>query len=197
MNDSGAMAFTATSATDQADVPRLAVVRQEGSRTWPVATNLDEPPGQPGAKFEEFSAPIVFSDGNVLFGARWAGKVAGSGLFLWSPRVIQALPLPAGFQIGPKNLLEPFFVGHDEAAFLLRGVPPSVATEQVFRAIAIQSFRATATGARSCAYGGTYRREPTLRLSRCCWLILRIIACKPRCWPAIRPSPLWPNSPSP
>ncbi len=155
MNDSGVMAFTATFVTDQADVPRLAVVRQEGSRTWPVATNLDEPPGQPGAKFEEFSAPIVFSDGNVLFGARWAGKVAGSGLFLWSPRVIQALPLPAGFQIGPKNLLEPFFVGHDEAAFLLRGVPPSVATEQFFRAIAIQSFRATATSARSCGYGGT------------------------------------------
>jgi hypothetical protein len=106
-----------------------------------VATNLDEPPGQPVAKFDEFSAPLVFSDGTVLFGARWSGKVAGSGLFQWSPRGLQALPLPAGFEIGPRNLLEPFFVGHDEAAFLLRGVPPAVATEQFFRAIATQTFQ--------------------------------------------------------
>jgi hypothetical protein len=141
MNDSGVMAFTATLATDQTDVPKVAVVRQEGSKPRAVATNLDTPPGQAGAKFEEFSAPLVTSDGSVLFGARWAGKVAGSGLFLWSPRGLQALPLPAGLQLGPKDLLEPFFLGHDEAAFLRRGVSPEIATEQFFRAIAIQTFQ--------------------------------------------------------
>ena len=141
MNDSGVMAFTATLVTDQADVPKVVVVRQEGSKPRAVATNLDAPPGQPGAKFEEFSAPLVTSDGNVLFGARWSGKGAGSGLFLWSPRGLQALPLPAGLQLGPKDLLEPFFFGHDEAAFLRRGASPEVATEQFFRAIAIQTFQ--------------------------------------------------------
>ena len=125
MNDSGVMAFTATLVTDQADVPRVAVVRQEGAKPKAVATNLDAPPGQAGAKFEEFSAPLVFSDGSVLFGARWSGKGAGSGLFLWSPRGLQALQLPAGLQLGPKELLEPFFFGHDEAGFLRRGFPRS------------------------------------------------------------------------
>ena len=141
MNDSGVMAFTATLVTDQTDVPKVVVVRQEGSKPRAVATNLDAPPGQPGAKFEEFSAPLVTSDGNVLFGARWSGKGAGSGLFLWSPRGLQALQLPAGLQLGPKDLLEPFFFGHDEAAFLRRGASPEVATEQFFRAIAIQTFQ--------------------------------------------------------
>jgi hypothetical protein len=141
MNDSGVMAFTATLVTDQVDVPRLVVVRQEGSKSRAVVTNLDGPPGLAGAKFEEFSAPLVFSDGSVLFGARWAGKGAGSGLFQWSGRGLQALPLPAGLQLGPKELLEPFFFGHDEAAFLRRGNSAEVATEQFFRAIAIQTFQ--------------------------------------------------------
>jgi hypothetical protein len=141
MNDSGVMAFTATLDSDQADVPKMVVVRQEGSKPKAVATNLDSPPGQTGAKFEEFSAPLVTSDGNVLFGARWSGKSAGSGLFLWSPRGLQALPLPAGMPLGPKDLLDPFFFGHDEAAFLRRGISPDVAIEQFFRAIAIQTFQ--------------------------------------------------------
>ena len=141
MNDSGVMAFTAALASDQTDVPKVVVMRQEGAKPRAVATNLDTPPGQTDGKFEEFSAPLVTSDGNVLFAARWSGKSAGNGLFLWSPRGLQALPLPAGLQLGPKELLEPFFFGHDEAAFLRRGVPPGVATEQFFRAIAIQSFQ--------------------------------------------------------
>ena len=141
LNDAGVMAFTATLVSDQADVPKVVVVRQEGSKPRAVATNLDAPPGQPGAKFEEFSAPLVGSDGNVLFGARWSGKDAGSGLFLWSPRGLQALRLPTGLELGPKDLLEPFFFGHDEAGFLRRGTPAEVATEQFFRAIAIQTFQ--------------------------------------------------------
>jgi hypothetical protein len=141
MNDSGVVAFTATLITDQADLPKAIVVRQEGAKTRAVATNLDTPPGQTDGKFEEFSAPLVTSDGNVLFGARWSGKGAGSGLFVWSPRGLQALTLPAGLQLGPKDLLDPFFFGHDEAAFIRRGVSPEVATEQFFRAIAIQTFQ--------------------------------------------------------
>jgi hypothetical protein len=141
MNDSGVMAFAATLVTDQANVPTAVLVRQEGAKPKAVVTNLDEPPGQAGAKFEEFSAPLVTSDGSLLFGARWSGKDAGSGLFLWSPRGLQALSLPAGLQLGPRDLLEPFFFGHDEAAFLRRGVSPDVATEQFFRAIAIQTFQ--------------------------------------------------------
>ncbi|MFZ0959576.1 MAG: hypothetical protein WAO35_01625 [Terriglobia bacterium] len=141
MNDSGVIAFTATLASEQTDVPKVAVVRQEGSKPRPLVTNLDAPPGQAGAKFEEFSAPLVTSDGNVLFGARWSGEGAGSGLFQWSPRGLQALALPVGMRLGPKDLLEPFFFGHDEAAFLRRGVSPDNATEQFFRAIAIQTFQ--------------------------------------------------------
>jgi hypothetical protein len=95
----------------------------------------------PDAKFEEFSAPLVTSDGNVLFAARWSGKSAGCGLFLWSPGGLQALKLPSGFQFGPQDLLDPFFIGHDEAAFLRRGAFPDTATEQFFRAIAIQAFQ--------------------------------------------------------
>ena len=141
MNDSGVMAFTATLATDQANVPTAVVVRQEGLKPRAVVTNLDAPPGLDGAKFEEFSAPLVTSDGGLLFGARWSGKGAGSGLFRWSTRGLQAVKLPAGLKLGPMELLEPFFVGHDEAAFLRRGASAEAATEQFFRAIAIQTFQ--------------------------------------------------------
>ena len=141
MNDSGVMAFTATLETDQADVPTAVVVRQEGAKPRAVVTNLDAPPGLAGAKFEEFSAPLVISDGSMLFGARWSGKGAGSGLFLWSPRGLQALPLPAGLQLGPKELLEPFFLATMRRHFCAAALPPRLATEQFFRAIAIQTFQ--------------------------------------------------------
>ena len=141
MNDAGVIAFTATLVTDQADVPHVVVVRQEGSKPRVVVTNLDSPPGLTEAKFEEFSAPLVTSDGSVLFGGRWSGKGAGSGLFQWSSHGLKLLALPAGFQLGPADLLEPFFIGHDEAAFLRRGASPGAATEQFFRAIAIQTFQ--------------------------------------------------------
>ncbi len=141
MNDSGVMAFTAKLDVDQANVPTAVVVRQEGMKPHAVVTNLDAPPGLAGAKFEEFSAPVVTSDGSLLFGARWSGKGAGSGLFQWSVGGLQSLPVPAGLQLGPKDLLEPFFFGHDEAAFLRRGAAVEAATEQFFRAIAIQTFQ--------------------------------------------------------
>jgi hypothetical protein len=141
MNDSGVVAFTASLVSQDADVPRLIVVRQEGSKPRVVASNLDAPPGQAGTKFEEFSAPVVTSDGNLLFGARWSGGGSGSGLFQWSPRGLRALALPEDLRLKPKELLEPFFLGHDEAAFLRRGASFELATEQFFRAIAIQALQ--------------------------------------------------------
>ncbi len=140
IDDSGAVAFTATLDSEQANTPKIVVVRQEGSKPRALVTNLDAPPGLAGAKFEEFSAPLMTSDGSLLFGARWSGDGAGSGLFRWTTRGLQAVQLPAGLQLGPKDLLEPFFSGHDEAAFLRRGTSRDAATEQFFRAIAIQTF---------------------------------------------------------
>jgi hypothetical protein len=141
MNDAGIIGFAATLITDQANVPTAVVVRQEGTKARAVVTNLDSPPGLDGAKFEEFSAPLVTSDGSLLFGARWSGKGAGSGLFEWSARGLQALPLPPGLELRPKELLEPFFFGHDEAAFRRHGGSADAATEQFFRAIALQTFQ--------------------------------------------------------
>jgi hypothetical protein len=141
MNDAGVIAFTAALTSERDDVPKTVVVRQEDSKARALATNLDAPPGLPEAKFEEFSAPLVTSDGNVLFGARWSGKGAGSGLFLWSPRGLQALQLPEGMRLSAKDLLEPFFFSHDEAAFVRHGASPDAALEQFFRAIAVQTFQ--------------------------------------------------------
>jgi hypothetical protein len=141
INDAGVIAFTAKLATDQASVPKVVVVRQVGGKARAIATDLDAPPGIADGKFEEFSDPLVTSDGSVLFGGRWSGKPRGSGLFLWTSHGLQALPLPAGLQLGARELLEPFFSGSDEAAFLRRGTSAEVATDQFFRAIAIQSFQ--------------------------------------------------------
>ncbi len=141
IDDSGVVAFSTKLVTDQANVPTSAVVIQDGNKPRAVVTNLDSPPDVPGATFEEFSAPVLTSDGSVLFGARWSGKGAGSGLFRWSARGLESLPLPSGITLRPKDLLEPFFYGHDEAAFLRRGTSADVATEQFFRAIANQTFQ--------------------------------------------------------
>ncbi len=140
LNDSGVVAFTATLATNEADVPKAVVVKQEGEKLRAVVTTLDSPPGQADDKFEEFSAPIVTSDGSVLFAARWSGKSEGSGLFFAGPRGLQGITLPAGLHLGPKDLLEPFFSGHDEAAFIRHGDSSEAATEQFFRAVTIRSF---------------------------------------------------------
>jgi hypothetical protein len=141
MNDSGVVAFAATLSKDRDDAPTMIVVRQESFKVRVLATNLDAPPGYPGGKFEEFSAPLVTSDGNVLFGARWSGKGAGSGLFLSTPHGLQPLQLPEGVTPSARQLLEPFFFSHDEAAFLLHGASHNDALEQFFRAIAIQTFQ--------------------------------------------------------
>ena len=140
MNDPGMMAFTATLVTDQANVPTWRWSgRKAASRAW--STNLDAPPGLPDAKFEEFSAPLVTSDGNLISERAGQAKGAGSGLFQWSARGLQALPLPAGFAAWPQGVAGALLFGHDEAAFLRRGASAEAATEQFFRAIAIQTFQ--------------------------------------------------------
>ncbi len=140
LNDSGVVAFAATLAANEADVPKAVVVKQEEEKLRAVVTTLDSPPGQADAKFEEFSAPLVTSDGSVLFAARWSGKSEGSGLFFAGPHGLQAIALPAGLRLGPNDLLEPFFSGHDEAAFIRHGDSSEAAIEQFFRAITIRSF---------------------------------------------------------
>jgi hypothetical protein len=51
------------------------------------------------------------------------------------------LEFPAGVSPTPKDLFEPIFFSHDEAALALRGTPSDAAIEQFFRAVAIRSFQ--------------------------------------------------------
>jgi hypothetical protein len=67
---------------------RAVVVRQEGVEARAVVTNLDAPPGLAGAKFEEFSAPLVTSDGSVLVRSALVGEGRGQ-------RVVPVEPLAA------------------------------------------------------------------------------------------------------
>jgi hypothetical protein len=140
INDSGAIAFTAA-LRDSEEAPAFAVIRMEGMNARAIATTADSVPGDPEAKFQEFSAPLINAQGNVLFGARWQGKKPGVGLFLWTPREVQVLPMPAGLTLSPKDMLEPMFFGADEAVFTVRGTSAEAAINQFFRAVAIRSFQ--------------------------------------------------------
>ncbi len=138
INPRGVVAFTAQL---KDEVPASAVFRQEGAATRVVAITGSSVPGTSDATFQEFSAPLVNSVGNVLFGARVAGKIPGSGLFLWTPERIRSLAVPAELNLTPNDLLEPVYVTHDEAVFVVRGTPVELATEQFFRAVAVKSFQ--------------------------------------------------------
>ncbi len=142
INDAGAIAFTAT-LHDHEESPTSAVFRSDGQNTTAIVNNSDDVPGMPGTKFQEFSAPLINSQGNILFAARWEGKQPGTGLFLWSPTRVQALDLPSGLKIPSKELLVPIFFSHDEAMFVVRGKPQEVAIEQFFRAVAVRTFQDT------------------------------------------------------
>jgi hypothetical protein len=140
LNDAGAIAFTAT-LKDKEESPDSAVIRIDASGARAVATAGDKVPGTADATFQEFSAPLITSRGDVVFGARYDGAHAGTGLFLSTAAGIQALDLPAGLKLSPKDLLEPVFFSHDEAAWVVRGTPLGDFLEQFFRAIAIRSFQ--------------------------------------------------------
>jgi len=138
INGGGVIAF---SAQLKDDVPLSAVIRVEGGTAKPIATTADPVPGLPETTFQEFSAPLVSSAGNVLFGARAGGKTPTTGLYQWTPAGIQPLALPAEIKLTPNDLLEPVYFGHDEAVFVPRGTAPAVAVEQFFRAVAVRSFQ--------------------------------------------------------
>jgi hypothetical protein len=140
LNDVGAICF-AGGLKDSEGNPSSAIIRVDGTGAKAVVTSSESLPGIPEAPFLEFSAPLINSLGNILFGARWGGKNPGTGLFLWTPRELRKLDLPAGVSPTPKDLFEPIFFSHDEAALVLRGTRPEAALEQFFRAVAIRSFQ--------------------------------------------------------
>jgi hypothetical protein len=140
LNDAGAICFAA-GLKDTEGNPSSAIIRVEGTGARALVTSTDSPPGIPDAAFLEFSAPLINSQGNILFGARWGGKNPGTGLFLWTPRELRSLEFPADVSPAPKDLFEPIFFSHDEAALARRGALPESALEQFFRAVAIRSFQ--------------------------------------------------------
>jgi len=140
LNDAGVICFAA-GLKDTEGNPSSAIIRVNGTGPRALVTSADSLPGIPDAAFLEFSAPLINSQGNILFGARWGGKNPGTGLFLWTPRELRKLEFPAGVSPTPKDLFEPIFFSHDEAALVLRGTPSDAAIEQFFRAVAIRSFQ--------------------------------------------------------
>jgi hypothetical protein len=140
LNDAGTICFVAGLKDTQGN-PSSAIIRVDGTGARALATSADSLPGIPDAAFLEFSAPLINSQGNILFGARWGGKNPGTGLFLWTPRELRRLEFPAGVSPTPKDLFEPIFFSHDEAALARRGTLPEAALEQFFRAVAIRSFQ--------------------------------------------------------
>jgi hypothetical protein len=140
LNDAGVLCFAA-GLKDTEGKPSSAIIRVDGTGAKALVTSDDSLPGAPDAAFLEFSAPLINSQGNVLFAARWGGKSPASGLFLWTPQALRRLELPAGVSPTPKDLFEPIFFSRDEAALVLRGTPLEAAIEQFFRAVAIRSFQ--------------------------------------------------------
>jgi hypothetical protein len=140
LNEAGVICFAA-GLKDTEGNPSSAIIRVDGTGARALVTSADSLPGNPDATFLEFSAPLINSQGNILFGARWGGKNPGTGLFLWTPRELRKLEFPAGVFPTPKDLFEPIFFSHDEAALVVRGTPSEAALEQFFRAVAIRSFQ--------------------------------------------------------
>jgi hypothetical protein len=142
INDAGAVAFTAALKASGAEgAPTSAIVRIQGGNSDLVAANSGEGSESFGEVFEAFSAPVIGSGGEVVFGARSAGPSSHSGLYLWSSQGIHPVELPKNFQRGPHDLLQPIFASRDEAVFVRQGVNMAAAREQFFRAIAIRNFQ--------------------------------------------------------
>ncbi len=140
LNDAGVICFAAGLKDPEGNLSS-AIIRVDGTGARSLVTGTDSLPGIPDATFLEFSAPLINSQGNIVFGARWGGKNPGTGLFLWTPRELRRLEFPAGVSPAPKDLFEPIFFSHDEAALVVRGTPAEAAIEQFFRAVAIRSFQ--------------------------------------------------------
>jgi hypothetical protein len=138
INGAGQIAFTAGL---KDDVPTSAVIRVAGNSALAVVSSGGAVPDMPNATFQEFSAPVLTSAGNILFGARLGGKQPGSGLFLWTPKGLKSVALPPEVTLKPSDLLAPAFASHDEAVFVLRGALVETVTEQIFRVVANQSYQ--------------------------------------------------------
>ena len=141
INDAGAVAFGAALKTESESLPTAAIVRVTGGNTDLVAANGNAGAASFGSVFKAFSAPVIGSGGEVLFAARTSGADPHSGLYLWASAGIHPVPLPKGFRLGPRDLLEPLFASHDEAVFVRQGVDMAAAREQFFRAIATRNFQ--------------------------------------------------------
>ncbi len=138
LNSGGDIVFTAQL---KDEVPASAVIRLRGGNATAAVVSGDNVPGMPDTIFQEFSAPLVNSAGNILFSARTGGKTLSSGLFLWTPQGIQSLAVPAAMNLTPNDLLEPVYFSHDEAVLVRRGTSPEAVVDQFFRAVAIKSFQ--------------------------------------------------------
>jgi hypothetical protein len=138
LNNAGLIAFTATL---KDDVPASAVIRISADAALAIASSGSPVPGSPDSTLLEFSAPVISSAGNVLFGARLGGKQPGSGLFLWTLQGLKTVPIPLELGLKPTDLLVPIFAAHDEAVLVPRGSPRETATEQFFRAVANKNFQ--------------------------------------------------------
>ena len=97
-------------------------------------------------------------------------------------------------QLAPTELLEPFFFGHDEAAFLRRGISPDVATEQFFRAIAIQTYQQLQPPPDPAHSAELLAARPDVPPVQMLLVYLENGASRPPCWPGIPPSPSWSNN---
>lgn len=139
MNVRGQVVFTA--ALKGAEPTSVVVRVDESGAHRVIATSGGAAPGIASATFQEFSSPVITPNGNVLFAARTAGPHPGIGLFFSSPQGLQAVPLPADLRLGPKYLLEPVLARRDEAVFVPRGTAKDAAQDQLFRALAAQSFQ--------------------------------------------------------
>lgn len=138
MNGTGIIAFTTGL---EGGAGGSAIIRVMSGFAQAIVVSGANVPQLPDATFAEFSAPLVNSAGNVLFAARMEGKNPGTGLFLWTPQGIQSLAVPDTLALKANDLLVPFYFSHDEAAFVVRGVSKEMATDQLFRALAVNSFQ--------------------------------------------------------
>jgi hypothetical protein len=141
LNDSGQIAFTATLKQDAEATPAAAVIRVENNTHKALVVVGDGVPDDPGSVFQEFGAPLITSKGAVLFAARTGGKRARTGLFLWTPRGLRSVALPAEFALAPKDLLQTVFFFHDEAVFVPRDMPERLVADQFFRALTVRNFQ--------------------------------------------------------
>jgi hypothetical protein len=142
INNSGSVAFTATLKGKGVEgEPTAAIIEVQDGRSQLVVANGSAAAKDGEPQFEEFSAPVIGSAGDVLFAARTKGQNPGSGLFLWSTQGMHQVPLPQSFHVGPGDLLQPWFSSHNEAVFVRRDAPTTLASEQFFRAVAIKNFQ--------------------------------------------------------